>query len=93
MSFPVETVLSLLEAHPYLLLFPLVVLEGPLSTVAAGLLVATGVISWSAAFAIAVTADLTGDTFYYLLGHSARRPEVVERDGVVEHRVEALRRE
>lgn len=27
MSLPIETIVSLLEAHPYLLLFPLVVLE------------------------------------------------------------------
>ncbi len=74
MSLPIETVLSLLEAHPYVLLFPLVLLEGPISTVAAGLLVAAGLIGWPVAYAVAVTADLTGDTFYYLLGRSARSP-------------------
>ena len=74
MSLPIETVLSLLEAHPYVLLFPLVLLEGPISTVAAGLLVAMGLMDWPVAYAVAVTADLTGDTFYYLLGRSARSP-------------------
>ena len=29
MSLSIETVLALLEAHPYPLLFPLVLLEGP----------------------------------------------------------------
>ena len=79
MSLPIETIMSLLEAHPYLLLFPLVVLEGPVSTVAAGLLIATGVISWPIAFAVAVAADLTGDTFYYTLGRSARHPYMTRR--------------
>ncbi len=79
MSFPVETIMPMLEAHPYLLLFPLVVLEGPISTIAAGLLVATGVIGWPAAFAIAVAADLTADTCYYLLGRSARCPRIARR--------------
>ena len=79
MSLPTETVMPLLEAHPYLLLFPLVLLEGPVSTIAAGLLVATGVMSWPLAFAIAVTADLTGDSLYYLLGRSARYPRVARR--------------
>lgn len=74
MSLSIETVLTLLEAHPYLLLFPLVLLEGPISTIAAGLLVATGMMDWPIAYAVAVTADLTGDSFYYLLGRFVRRP-------------------
>ena len=68
MSFPIETAVTLLEAQPYLLLFPLVVLEGPIATVAAGLLVATGIMSWPVAYAVAVTADLAGDTPYRRLG-------------------------
>lgn len=76
MSLPVETVLSLLEAHPYLLLFPLVLLEGPIATVAAGLLVATGLMDWPVAYAVAVAADLAGDSLYYALGRRARRPEI-----------------
>ena len=79
MSLPIETIVSLLETHPYLLLFPLVVLEGPVSTVAAGLLVATGVVSWPLAFAVVVAADLAGDTFYYGLGRSARHPRMARR--------------
>jgi hypothetical protein len=39
-----------------------------------GLLVAAGLIGWPAAYAVAVTADLTGDTLYYLLSQSARHP-------------------
>lgn len=76
MSLSVETVLSLLETYPYLLLFPLVLLEGPLTTVAAGLFVATGVMEWPSAYAIAVTADLAGDSLYYALGRGARRPGI-----------------
>ena len=79
MGLSVDTMLSLLAAHPYLLIFPLVVLEGPISTIAAGLVVATGVMCWPVAFAIAVTADLSGDTFYYLLGRSARYPRIARR--------------
>ncbi len=60
MSLPIDTASTLLEAHPYLLLFPLVLLEGPIATVAAGLLVATGIMSWPVAYAVAVPADLAG---------------------------------
>lgn len=74
MGLPVEAILSLLEAHPYLWLFPLVLVEGPIATVSAGSLVATGFMSWPVAYAVAVAADLAGDTLYYLLGRSARRP-------------------
>ena len=74
MSLSIETVLALLEAHPYVLLFPLVLLEGPIATMSAGLLVAAGLIGWPLAYAVAVTADLAGDTLYYLLGRSARHP-------------------
>ena len=68
MSLPIDTAATLLEAHPYLLLFPLVLLEGPIATVAAGLLVATGIMSWPVAYAVAVTADLAGATPYRRLG-------------------------
>ncbi len=75
MSFSVESIVNLLEAHPHLLLFPLVLVEGPISTIAAGLLAAAGVMVLPIAYAVAVTADLTGNTFYYLLGRSARYPK------------------
>ncbi len=93
MSLPIETVLSLLEAYPYLLLFPLVLLEGPIVTVAAGLLVAAGLIGWPVAYAVAVTADLTGDTLYYLLGRSARHPRagrLLARLGLTEEKLAAM---
>jgi len=75
-SLAAETVLSLLGAHPYLLLFPLVMLEGPLVTLYAGFLVSAGLMSWPLAYALAVTADLTGDTFYYILGRFGHRPRI-----------------
>lgn len=93
MSLSVDTILSLLESYPYLLLFPLVLLEGPISTVAAGLLVATGLIGWPVAYAVAVTADLTGDTLYYLLGRSARRPRaarLLARLGLTEEKLAVM---
>jgi membrane-associated protein len=93
MSVPVETVLSLLAAHPYLLLFPLVLLEGPIATVAAGLLVATGMMEWPAAYATAVTADLAGDSLYYALGRGARRLGIeglLARLGLTRERLAAM---
>lgn len=70
----VEALVALLEAHPYLLLFPMVALEGPIATICAGLLVSVGLMSWPFALAVAVAADISADTLYYLLGRSARYP-------------------
>lgn len=92
----IEAVLSLLEAHPYLLLFPLVMVEGPLTTLCAGFLVAAGFASWPVVYAIAVSADLTGDTLYYLLGRYGRRTRVrrlVRRLGLTEVRLARLEKE
>jgi membrane-associated protein len=76
LSIDAQALVSLLSTHPYLLLFPLVVVEGPLATVCAGFLVSLGLMSWPLAYLLAVTADLTGDTFYYVMGRSGRRPRV-----------------
>jgi membrane protein DedA with SNARE-associated domain len=92
-SFNADILTSLLSAHPYLLLFPLVVVEGPLATVCAGFLVSLGLMSWPFAYPLAVTADLTGDTFYYLLGRSGRRPRVrhhLARSGLTARRLARL---
>ena len=89
----IEAAFSLLEAHPYLLLFPLVMLEGPLATVCAGFLVAAGFAIWPLVYAIAVGADLAADTIYYLLGRSARYPpprRIVRRFGLTEGRLARL---
>ncbi len=69
-----DEILSLLIAHPYLLLFPLVMIEGPLANIGAGELIAAGLARWAPAFTLVVAADLAGDTLYYLLGRSGRRP-------------------
>jgi membrane protein DedA with SNARE-associated domain len=75
-SIDAEALASLMSAHPYLLLFPLVLVEGPLATVCAGFLISVGVMSWPHAYLLAATADLTGDSLYYVMGRSARRPRV-----------------
>jgi membrane protein DedA with SNARE-associated domain len=92
-SLPIETVLTLLRAHPYLLLFPLVLFEGPISTIAAGLLAAAGLVVWPVAYAVVVIADLAGDTLYYLLGRSARRPRarrLLDRIGLTHEKLAAM---
>jgi len=76
MSSYVGGILSLLEAHPYLWLFPLAVVEGPLVAMVAGSMVSLGLVSWPLAYPLVVAADLVGDTAFYVLGRFGHRPRV-----------------
>jgi membrane protein DedA with SNARE-associated domain len=62
--------------HPYTLLGPLVVAEGPAATVLAGSLVGAGLAAFWPILAIVVLADLTADSALYLLGRFGDRPRV-----------------
>lgn len=57
-----------LIGYQYLVLFSLVAIEGPIISVAAGFLVAQGLMNIYLAFFIIIIADLIGDALYYALG-------------------------
>lgn len=57
-----------LAYYKYALLFPVVVIEGPIITIIAGLLVASGQLNFWLTFFVVILGDLLGDIFYYLLG-------------------------
>ncbi|PIT97750.1 MAG: hypothetical protein COT71_04445 [Candidatus Andersenbacteria bacterium CG10_big_fil_rev_8_21_14_0_10_54_11] len=59
---------SLLMQYRYGLLFPSVVVEGPVATITAGLLVAHGYMGFTASYIVAAAADVAADVGYYLLG-------------------------
>ena len=60
-------------AYPYLVMFSLMVLEGPLAMVTSGMLVATGVMSFLVVLLLAVVADVGADSAYFFAGRFARR--------------------
>ena len=60
------------QAAPHLLLFPLVLVEGPLATVLAGSLVAAGAIALPSAALLTLVAELTSDSGLFLLGRLGR---------------------
>ena len=66
--FSLDHALLLLEQYKYLLLFPLAVIEGPIITIIAGLLVATGLLNPYLVYVIVVAGDIVGDTVWYLVG-------------------------
>jgi membrane protein DedA with SNARE-associated domain len=67
-SLPLTQILPPLIHYRYILLFPIMVVEGPIITIIAGFLVSLGSLDFPITYAVAVTADLVGDTLYYLVG-------------------------
>lgn len=67
-SHAVREIFALLYSYGDFILFPLVVIEGPVVTMIAGFLVSLRVFSPIPTYLTIVTADLTGDVLYYSLG-------------------------
>jgi len=61
-------IFKLLYTYSYLILFPLVVIEGPVVTIIAGFLVSLGFMDFIPTYLTIVTGDLTGDVLYYSAG-------------------------
>lgn len=58
----------MLFTYSYLILFPLVVIEGPVVTIIAGFLVSLGFMDLIPTYLTVVSGDLTGDFLYYSAG-------------------------
>ena len=58
----------MLFTYSYLILFPMVVVEGPVVTIISGFLVSLGFMDFIPTYLTIVTADLTGDFLYYCAG-------------------------
>ena len=63
-----EHTITLLSQYGYLILFPIAVFEGPLATILAGLLVASGILNAFVVYPIVVLGDVLGDAGCYALG-------------------------
>jgi membrane protein DedA with SNARE-associated domain len=69
MSF--DLVLELLMLHKYSILFPVLVIEGPVATILASFLASPAggnILNIVAVFFIVLFADIFGDTMYYVIG-------------------------
>jgi membrane protein DedA with SNARE-associated domain len=74
------TVISWLLAYRYAILFPLVVVEGPIVTILAGFLASLGQFNLFICYPLIVVADVLGDLFMYAQGRWGGKP-AVERWG------------
>jgi membrane protein DedA with SNARE-associated domain len=67
------TVLALLIQYKYLILFPIIVIEGPFATVISGFLVSLGIFNVFIAYPIIILGDLTSDSIFYFLGRYSHK--------------------
>jgi membrane-associated protein len=61
-------IFKLLYTYSYLILFPLVVIEGPIVSIIAGFLVSLGFMDFVPTYLTIVSGDLSGDFLYYSAG-------------------------
>jgi len=66
--FEFPQVIEWLLAYKYLVLFPLIVLEGPVVSITAGFLSSINILNIFIVYPVVVLADLIGDIFYYSIG-------------------------
>jgi membrane protein DedA with SNARE-associated domain len=70
LSFP--QIVEWLLAYRYLVLFPIMVVEGPIITIIAGFLASLDLLNVYVVYVVIIVADLTGDFIYYSIGRWGR---------------------
>lgn len=75
-----QKIIALLLTYKYFIFFPLVMFEGPVTTLIAGFLCSLGYMNFILTYFLAAIADLTSDAGYYALGRWGRK-RIVEKYG------------
>ncbi len=93
--FSFEQIMALVFDHPYVVLLPLTIIEGPLVTLACGVLIAVGRLNPFLAFGIVIAGDLIGDAILYSLGRWAgdRVISIFRNNSRIAVRIKALKTE
>lgn len=73
MTLSLAQIYDIIAQYQYLILFPIVAIEGPITMVICGFLIAQGLMNFYLAFIIIVVADVSGDILYYALGRWGRK--------------------
>lgn len=73
MIFSLEQIVPLLIQYKYHLIFPIMVIEGPIVTVISAFLSSLGYFNVFAVYALAIIGDFVGDTLYYAAGYYGRK--------------------
>jgi membrane protein DedA with SNARE-associated domain len=73
-----QTLIEIISTWGYPILFILVIVEGPLSTLTGAFLASMGILYWPWVLAISILGDIIGDTILYLIGRTGG-PKVIPR--------------
>ncbi len=79
--------------YKYMVLYPIMVIEGPIITIISGLLVSMGKLNPYITYLVLVAGDVTGDSIYYFLGRWTKKGIFLRwRNalGITEERVKKL---
>lgn len=74
MESSLDQLLALLLQYKYLILFPISVVEGPIISILAGVMIARDLFDPWITWTVLVIGDLAGDIIYYCLGRYGGRP-------------------
>jgi membrane protein DedA with SNARE-associated domain len=66
--FEIQQIIAWLYIYKYLVIFPLIILEGPITSVICGFLSSVNILNIFIVYPVLVVADLVGDLLYYSLG-------------------------
>ncbi len=72
-NIPLASLVQWILHYKYAVLFPIMVVEGPIATVIGGFLASLGYLNIFAVFGLAVLGDTVGDLIYYVIGYSGRK--------------------
>ena len=72
------TILALLLKYRYIVLFPLVAIEGPFVAILVGFLVFSGVLNLWISFGILMLGEVIPDTVYYSIGYFGGKTKFIE---------------
>jgi membrane-associated protein len=67
-----QHIIQLIEQYKYVVLFPIVVVEGPIISIVSGFLVSLHKLNIFATYAVLVVGDTLGDVLYFWAGHGGR---------------------
>ena len=73
MIFSLSQILGWLIQYKYIVLFPIMVFEGPIITILAGFLSSLGYLNIFIAYGIVVMGDIVGDSLYYAAGRWSKQ--------------------
>lgn len=81
MIITIDTAFASILQYGYFVIFPTVVLEGPIITVIVGFLLSQGHFSFFIAYPLIVIGDLVGDVIYYFIGKHAKKYFLHKKSG------------